>query len=906
MNRNNLAASIITALLLTACGGGGGTKSDTPPPVAPPTNPPGGGGTNPPPPQTCDDPTATNKGGALPCTYRYNGEKDNLLVGTSTDLARAAGYTGAGVKVGLLDKEQHANYTTLDGKVASYKDYTPGAPSTATADHGDLMAAAILGKSVTGYNGGIAPDASLYWARVCDGANSCQYTRMGQAFTDLTAQGVRLFNLSLGSLLGEDQRAQQASNFAFYARPVLAVDGLIVAGTGNDGQTAAANPASTPAYITDFRNNMVAVGAVTLDSKGAPTGLESYSNHCGVAAEWCLVAPGMVQLPTVDGSGVGRVAGTSVATAQVTGVAALVWQAYPWMSASNLQQTLLTTATDLGAAGVDSMYGWGMVNAGKAVKGPGQFVGAFSANVTGESTFSNDISGAGSLVKRGTGTLVLGGNNTYTGGTEVEGGTLGVKGNVAGNVNVRNGATVAAQGGRVGGDYQADAGATTSIQIGKPFEIGGQARIDGSTLNLLAEGQGYAVQTSETLLRAGSVVGTFGKVTYGNGFFWDLKLDYAATSVTGTMTRSASAQSYSAATASVAVQDGARQADVLIDALDRRFVIGDTAGMEGLYSAAAALINASDADVATSLTTLTGQVHGTQRALAVRGALNDSRIAADRLPLLSRTDKETTWIQLDGVDGTMKRSGYADADYRQSGITVGIDIPVGDAVAGVSVTKGRTTADVSILGGQLETDRFGVTGYGYLPFGNAYVAAVAGIDSSDVETARVVAYGSGHETITNKRDESALHARVEAGMKLDNGLAPFVAVGAVHHVQDAFSEASVSGLGLTAPKDSLDAIFADAGVRFDKSLGAWEIGGLLAYRNVFAGDDASFNAWFTSLPDASFTVNGQPVARDSVRALIGAGYKLGAKGMVYGNVGFESHTGQGDNATANVGFRWAF
>lgn len=86
---------------------------------------------------------------------------------------------------------------------------------------------------------------------------------------------------------------------------------------------------------------------------------------------WCLVAPGLIEIPAVPGTGFTWGAdGTSAATAGVTGTAALVWGAFPWMSAYNVQQTLLTTATDLGPAGVDAMYGWGMVNAGKAVAWP--------------------------------------------------------------------------------------------------------------------------------------------------------------------------------------------------------------------------------------------------------------------------------------------------------------------------------------------------------------------------------------------------------------------------------------------------------------------------------------------------------------------------------------------------------
>jgi autotransporter-associated beta strand protein len=63
-------------------------------------------------------------------------------------------------------------------------------------------------------------------------------------------------------------------------------------------------------------------------------------------------------------------------------------------------------------------------------------------------TFSGTVSGAGSLVQQGSGTLSLTGTNTYTGGTVVQAGTLaigtgGTAGSIAGDVLVDGGATLA-------------------------------------------------------------------------------------------------------------------------------------------------------------------------------------------------------------------------------------------------------------------------------------------------------------------------------------------------------------------------------------------------------------------------------------------------------------------------------
>jgi autotransporter-associated beta strand protein len=61
---------------------------------------------------------------------------------------------------------------------------------------------------------------------------------------------------------------------------------------------------------------------------------------------------------------------------------------------------------------------------------------ALSIDGPGNHTFSNAISGAGSLTKTGTGKLTLGGNNTYAGATAVAGGTLQITGSAQDTVGV--------------------------------------------------------------------------------------------------------------------------------------------------------------------------------------------------------------------------------------------------------------------------------------------------------------------------------------------------------------------------------------------------------------------------------------------------------------------------------------
>jgi fibronectin-binding autotransporter adhesin len=98
----------------------------------------------------------------------------------------------------------------------------------------------------------------------------------------------------------------------------------------------------------------------------------------------------------------------------------------------------------------DNTYTGGtVISAGTLQIGNGGTTGSVTGNVTDSGTlafdrrdainFAGAISGTGSLIQLGSGTLILTGNNTYSGGTEINTGTLqvgigGTTGNIIGNV----------------------------------------------------------------------------------------------------------------------------------------------------------------------------------------------------------------------------------------------------------------------------------------------------------------------------------------------------------------------------------------------------------------------------------------------------------------------------------------
>lgn len=137
--------------------------------------------------------------------------------------------------------------------------------------------------------------------------------------------------------------------------------------------------------------------------------LSPASFACGAIKDNCIVAPYVQSFNFYTNNNnlqslVGQ--GTSYSAPLVTGVAALVAQQFPWLTTSQLKQVLTTTAYDLGAKGLDDVYGWGMVNAQLALRGPAAFYKGqtFKVNLTNNNAadaqhyvFSNNIYGEGNL-----------------------------------------------------------------------------------------------------------------------------------------------------------------------------------------------------------------------------------------------------------------------------------------------------------------------------------------------------------------------------------------------------------------------------------------------------------------------------------------------------------------------------
>lgn len=898
MNRklHYTSLSLALAFALSACGGGGGGGNTRP--EAPPPTPPA----PPPPPAVCEDDSATNKGGELPCTYRYNGRADNVLVPVNADLAHEAGFTGEGVKVGVLDDGQVEGYSTLEGRVSWYRDYTDHSDKPDPSEkhgHGAAVAAILGGKESSVYSGGVAPESDLYWGRICYD-NSCMSDRAGHAVSDMGKDGVRLFNLSLGGgYVDEDTARRGAAAWRRALGQVLPFDALVVHSAGNDSTDHPANLGHVPRFYPELNSNWLTVAAIDVDSRGNTDGLSDYSNACGSAADWCVVAPGLAAVPAIPGTiWTNGGQGTSFAAPIVTGTAALVWQAFPWMSASNVQQTILTTATDLGNPGVDPTYGWGLVNADKAVRGPAQFLAdGFTANVeSGRYVFSNDISGEGGLTKTGSGWLTLTGDNTYRGDTVVDGGRLVARKGLPGSVEIERGRLYA--GGSIAGDLAAGARGATEIQLGNPLQVTGTATLDG-TLRLFNPASGYEVGDTEVLLTAKTVEGEFAEVAFGSGFFWSATVDYSDTQVVAELVRASAQGAAVKAGSAQRVIEGARQADALFGFLDA----AGSGELSQLRAAAARLAGVETAQEAeAALAALTGEVHGTARAVAFQQAIATDQVLGDRIANMDPA-AAGVWIAATGVDGAFDREGYADADYRQSQITFGADRRFSRSMlGGIALSTGRGRAELDALGGRFDADTDSVSTYARFGASSDYLSLAATHARSTADTHRSLLLGEDLTAVSTRRKDTTWSARVEAGRSY--GLvAPFVAAGWVGHEQGAFVEAGGDGLGLAASSDDASIHYGELGVRLNHRLDRMNLRGVLAGRWTGGDTTAAYRAHFTGAPNASFEVSGQQVPTSALRAGAGVEFQSSPRVSWSLDVGGETGAGDSDNAYISGGVR---
>ncbi|MEM0233413.1 MAG: S8 family serine peptidase [Candidatus Nezhaarchaeales archaeon] len=149
--------------------------------------------------------------------------------------------------------------------------------------------------------------------------------------------------------------------------------GVVIAAAGNTGK------------YENYSDNQYIISVSATSSNDVIASFSSYGPYVD------LSAPGVSVYTTARGGGYVAVSGTSFSAPIVAGIAALMYSLNPSLTPNQIEQILESTAVDLGDPGYDVYYGWGRVDAYKALKAVLETTSrGSSSSITNTSTTSND------------------------------------------------------------------------------------------------------------------------------------------------------------------------------------------------------------------------------------------------------------------------------------------------------------------------------------------------------------------------------------------------------------------------------------------------------------------------------------------------------------------------------------
>ena len=369
-------------------------------------------------------------------------EISTVLKAGGVDYAWSRGFTGKGSIIAVLDQGFDLTNADFASKVIASRNFNsavayknPTNPNGVTwGMHGTLIAGVAAGARNGSGTIGVAPDAQLLLGQVGQGGTSpsIEMAAVVKGIDWASANGATVINLSLGSTFDATFRAGMTQNTdrtwkapalygSLYGTSYSNVTGfavgtnrgsIIVAAAGNQGLPYAQMPAAYATQV-DANGKLIMGGRMLIVGATDATGkiMAPFSNRAGsicstytgttcadpyLVKDFYVVAPGMQvygtaanQLGLKDATGTlnssGSIAfqGTSPATAYVSGGIALMKQAWPQLRPEQLVSIVLNTAKDLGAVGVDDVYGHGLVDFDAATRPMGTLVLANNTKLNG-------------------------------------------------------------------------------------------------------------------------------------------------------------------------------------------------------------------------------------------------------------------------------------------------------------------------------------------------------------------------------------------------------------------------------------------------------------------------------------------------------------------------------------------
>jgi subtilisin family serine protease len=312
---------------------------------------------------------AATGAGAWPWRWTPKPQADSLeyrrswaLRAVGAEAAYAAGWTGKGVRVALVDCGVERRKADLGRNLSRESvDMAPARLAHLNDPHGDWVAEP-LGSKLDGQGiVGLAYRATLLEIRAdMDGGykGECAFwpKDVARALDYAVDHHARIIVLPL--------QAQHPLGGAFEAALARAVrsGAVLVVSAGNDTLPAPSYPAR---YAADprFAAAMVVAGAAGVDGQ-----ITAWSNRAGDARARFVLAPGEWIL-TDCAKTCQYATGTSFAAPYVAGAVALMMEAHPELSGPDAAERILAAARPLGPPGTEAVYGRGMLDLARAFGG---------------------------------------------------------------------------------------------------------------------------------------------------------------------------------------------------------------------------------------------------------------------------------------------------------------------------------------------------------------------------------------------------------------------------------------------------------------------------------------------------------------------------------------------------------
>ncbi len=270
------------------------------------------------------------------------------------ELVWPVGNTANPIRVGIIDTGISNNHPDLLANVkGGVNTINPKKNWNDDNGHGSHVAGTVAALNNTIGVVGVGPAIDLYAIKVLGANGSGFLSDVIEGIQWAVANNMQVVNMSLGT--GSDIQSFRDAVIAAKNAGVV-----VVAAAGNSGG-AVSFPAAYPE-------------AIAVSATDSSDTIASFSSR---GPEVDLAAPGVSIYSTYKGTSYATLSGTSMAAPHVAGSAALVLNtpvgAYDANANSKwdpneVQKKLQDRARDLGTAGFDNLYGWGLVNAYNAVQ----------------------------------------------------------------------------------------------------------------------------------------------------------------------------------------------------------------------------------------------------------------------------------------------------------------------------------------------------------------------------------------------------------------------------------------------------------------------------------------------------------------------------------------------------------